>query len=431
MKFSLTSLEKKMQKILKIAQREYVETVRTKTFIISLLMTPVIIGAIVLINRRISHSISGPRPPSKVVVADLSKDLSTEIKESFDEYNTSNPERQVLLQELQADESADELAKDKVRNGRLDAYIVLEKDCVEGNGKVRSYTRGSKMSDLELASTVENLLNKAVVNRRCKLRNVSPELLAELRRRVPVENIDISSTAQEKQRKQNEQIVKAMVPFFFMFLMFMGIFGNGQQMLTSIIEEKSSRIIEVLLSAVSPFQLMAGKILGIAGIGLTVIALWGIAAYATANWQGLNIEVPVELMVYFAVYYILGFLLFSSILAAIGSVCNTIKEAQSLMTPISFIFILPMMAWPLFVEHSQGTLARAASFFPLLTPMVMILRISSSSDVSLIEILATMVILAAAVLVMTWIAARVFRTGILMYGKRPKLGEILRWLRQN
>ena len=420
-----------MQKILKIAQREYVETVKTKTFIIGLLMTPVIIGAIVLINRRIFHSISGPRPPRKAIVTDLSKELSDDIKASFDEYNASHPEKQILLQELQTDESADEPAKNKVRKGQLDAYFVLDKDSVEGNGKIRSYTRSSKMSDLDLVSTVENLLNRAVVNRRCKLRNVSIELLAELRRRVPVEHIDISATAQEKQRKQGEQIIKTMVPFFFMFLMFMGIFGNGQQMLTSIIEEKSSRVIEVLLSAVSPFQLMAGKILGIAGIGLTVISLWGIAAYATANWQGLNIEVSVELMLYFAVYYILGFLLFSSILAAVGSVCNTIKEAQSLMMPISFIFILPMMAWPLFVEHSEGTLARAASFFPLLAPMVMILRVSSSSDVSLIEILATMAVLAVAVLAVMWAAAKVFRTGILVYGKRPGLREVIRWLRQN
>ena len=175
---------------------------------------------------------------------------------------------------------------------------------------------------------------------------------------------------------------------------------------------------------------MTGKILGIACVGMTVIALWSIAAYATAGWQDLNIEIPVELILYFVVYYVLGFLLFSSILAAIGSVCNTIKEAQSLMMPISFIFILPIMAWPLFVEHPEGTMAKAASFFPLLTPMVMILRISSSSDVSLIEILATMVVLAAAVLAVIWLAAKIFRTGVLMYGKRPNLTEIFLWLRQ-
>jgi ABC-2 type transport system permease protein len=420
-----------MRKILKIAQREYVETVKTKAFIFSLLMTPVIIGAIVLINKYIAHSISGPHPPRKIVITDLSKELPDELKASFDEYNASHPEKQILPGELQTDDSADEQTKNKVRNGQLDAYFVLDKDCVEGNGRIRCYTRSSKMSDLDFVSTAENLLNGAVVNRRCKLQNVSPALLAELRRRVPVEQIDISSTSQEKQRKEGEQIFKTMVPFFFLFLMFMGIFGNGQQMLTSIIEEKSSRIIEVLLSAVSPFQLMAGKILGIAAIGLTVIAMWGVAAYATAEWQGLNIEIPVELMLYFAVYYVLGFLLFSTLLAAIGSVCNTIKEAQSIMMPISLIFVLPMMAWPVFAEHPEGTLAKTVSFFPLLTPMIMVLRISSSPDVPLVEILATIAVLAATVLAVMWAGAKIFRTGILMYGKRPRIWEVVRWLRQN
>jgi ABC-2 type transport system permease protein len=420
-----------MRKILKIAQREYIETVKTKAFIISLLMTPVIIGAIVLINKYIIHSISGPRPPRKVVVTDLSKELSDDIKASFEEYNSSHRNKQILLDEVQTGDIADEQTKNKVRNGQLDAYFVLDKDCVEGKGRIFSYTCSSKMSDLEFVSTVENVLNGAVVNRRCKLSNVSPELLAELRRRVPVEHIDISSTTGEKQRKEGEQIIKTMVPFFFLFLMFMGIFGNGQQMLTSIIEEKSSRIIEVLLSAVSPFQLMSGKILGVAGVGLTVIGMWGVAAYGTAGWQGLDIKVSVELMLYFVVYYILGFLLFSSILAAVGSVCNTIKEAQSVMMPISLIFILPIMAWPIFVEHPEGTLAKGASFFPLLTPMIMILRISSSPDVPIIEIVATMAVLAAAMLAVMWAGSKIFRTGILMYGKRPRIWEIVRWIRQN
>jgi ABC-2 type transport system permease protein len=418
-----------MQKILKIAHREYIETVKTKAFIIGLLMTPVIIGAIVIINGYVSQSISGPRPPRRIEVADLSNELSDEIEASFDEYNESNPEKQVLLQELRADGNTGEAAKEKVRSGRLDAYFVLDKDSIEGTGKIISYTSGSKMSDLDLVSTVENVLNRAVVNRRCKLSDVSRELLDKLRRRVPVERVDISLASDEKQRRQGEQIIKAMVPFFFMFLMFMGIFANGQQMLTSIIEEKSSRIIEVLLSAVSPFQLMTGKILGVAAVGLTVMSLWGAAAYATANWQGLDVRIPVELLLYFAVYYVLGFLLFSSILAAIGSVCNTIKEAQSMMMPISFLFVLPIMAWPLFLEQPDSALVTAASFFPFLTPMIMILRISSSSDVSLLEILSTMAVLALSVLAVMWVTARVFRTGILMYGKKPGLREIIRWLR--
>lgn len=425
-----------MRKILKIAQREYIETIKTKMFVISVLMTPLIIVVILLVSSHLSRSITGPHPPRKVIVADLSKELTDEIKSSFDEYNASNPERQILLQELQADESADKLAKDKVVNGQLNAYIVLEKDSVEGTGKIRSYTRGTKMTDLDLVSTVENLLNRAVVNRRCKLRDVSPQLLAEIRRRVPVEYVDIESASEEKSIKEGEQVAKTMVSFFCMFLMFMGIFGTGQHMLNSVIEEKNSRVIEVLLSAVSSFQLMAGKIIGLAGISLTVIILWAATAYgstyyATAHLWDINIDMPVEILPYFIIYFILGFLLFSSILAGIGSMCNTIKEAQSLLMPISLIFVLPMVTWMYLVEHPNEIPARIMSFVPPLTPMVMILRLASDQHLSFLEIFASIVLLAVSVPVVMWAAARVFRTGILMYGKQPKLAEILRWIRQS
>jgi ABC-2 type transport system permease protein len=226
-----------------------------------------------------------------------------------------------------------------------------------------------------------------------------------------------------------------MVPFFFMFLMFMGIFGMGQHMLTSVIEEKNSRVMEVLLSAVSPFELMAGKIVGLAGISLTVIALWAAAAcgtvyYGAAHWWDVNIELPAEILPYFVIYFVLGFLMFSSILAGIGSVCNTLKEAQSLMMPITFIFILPMVAWFNLAQRPDGLLARVLSFLPPLTPMVMTLRLASNPPPSFLEVSASIILLAAFVPAVMWVAAKVFRTGILMYGKRPGFWEVLRWLRQ-
>ena len=435
MKSLFAWLEKAMQKILKIAQREYIEVVRTKTFILSILMTPAIIAIVVFINSRTQRSITGPRPPRTVVVADLSKQLTDQVKASFDQYNVSNPQRQILVQELYTDSSSDEPAKQKVRNGQLDAYIVLDEDTVEGAGKIHSFTRGTNIAELDLLSTVENLLNSAVVNRRCKLRDVSPELLAELRRRVPAERVDIGSPSQQKRLKEGEQIAKTMVPFFFMFLMFMGIFGMGQHMLTSVIEEKNSRVMEVLLSAVSPFELMAGKIVGLAGISLTVIALWTAAAcgtvyYGAAHWWDVNIELPAEILPYFVIYFVLGFLMFSSILAGIGSVCNTLKEAQSLMMPITFMFILPMVAWFNLAQRPDGLLARVLSFLPPLTPMVMTLRLASNPPPSFLEVSASIILLAAFVPAVMWVAAKVFRTGILMYGKRPGFWEVLRWLRQ-
>ncbi len=425
-----------MRKILKIAQREYLDVVRTKTFILSILMTPAIIGIVFFINSRTRRSFTGPRPPREVVVADLTNELADEIKASFDQHNKSSPQRQIVLQDFAADSSLDESAKKKVRAGKLDAYFVLDKDCVKGKGKIHSFTRGANIDELELLSTVEDALNSAVVNRRCRLRNVPQELMSELQRRVPRERVDIGSASQQKRLREGEQVAKMMIPFFFMFLMFMGIFGMGQHILTSVIEEKNSRVMEVLLSAVSPFELMAGKIIGLAGISLTVMGLWtaaavGTAYYGAARWWNISLEIPTEILPYFIIYFVLGFLLFSSILAGVGAICNTLKEAQSLMMPISFIFILPMLLWFNLVMHPNSLLARVLSFLPPLTPMIMTLRLASAQRPPLLEIIASILLLAAFVPATVWVAAKVFRIGVLMYGKRPGLREILRWVMQS
>lgn len=423
-----------MQKILKVAQREYVETAKTKTFILSILMLPVMIVVIIFFGRRLARSKAAPRPPIKIAVTDLSNELSAQIKTSFDEHNTSHPQRQILLQELQAQETSDTFerqGKTKLRQGQLDAYVVVDADILKGSGKIHFYTYKPKPVNLDVFSTIEHLVSEAVFEQRCKLRNLSPELLAELRN-VPIETVEIGSTEDEERvQKDGDRITRMLVPFFFMYLLFLGIISMGQQMLSSIIEEKSSRVIEVLLSAMSPFQLMAGKILGLVGIGLTVVCLWGVAAYLTARWQGLNVEVAPGILPYFTIYYILAFLLFSSFMVGVGSICNTIKETQSLMTPVMLICVVPIIAWQNIIQHPGGTLARVLSFVPPTTPMVMILRLSAGPDIWIVEIFASIVLLAAAVLAAIWVAAKVFRTGILMYGKRPGLREVLRWLRQS
>jgi ABC-2 type transport system permease protein len=327
--------------------------------------------------------------------------------------------------------STEAKGKDKLRNGQLDVYVVLDEDIIEGPGKIRVYTYKPKPANVDAFWTIENFFRKAVENRRYEIEKIDQKLLARLRH-VPLERLEIGAEeGKEKVQSQGQRIVGMMVPFFFMYLIFMGMVGTGQHMLSSIIEEKNSRIIEVLLSAVSPFQLMAGKILGLAGIGLTVMALWSAAAFAAARWQGLNVGVGPELMVYFVIYYILGYLLVSAILTGIGSVCNTIKETQSLMMPVMLIFIIPLMGWFKLVQSPNGTLARVLSFFPPVTPMVMILRLSAGSGIWFVEIAVSILVLAVAVVLVIWAAAKIFRTGILMYGKKPGLFEILRWLRQS
>jgi len=422
-----------MQKILRIAQREYLDTVKTKTFLLGLLMVPFIIGGMIFFVGRMARGKGGRLPPIRVAVTDLSKGLSAKIKTCFDEHDKGHPGREYRLQELPAGEDPEAVEKEgknKLRRGQVDAYVVLDKDIVEGEGKIHVYTYKPKPAKAEALWSIESPFRKAVVRRRYEIEELDRDVVRKLGN-VPINKMELGAGADEERvQSEGQRVVGMMVPFFFMYLIFMGIVGTGQQMLSSIIEEKSSRIMEVLLSAVSPFELMAGKIVGLAGIGITVTGLWAIAAYAAARSQGLSVDVTGQLMLYFVVYYILGFLMFSSVLAGVGSVCNTLKETQSLMMPIMMVFIIPLIGWFRLVQSPDGTLARVLSFVPPLTPMVMILRLSASADIWIVEIFASIVLLAVAVLGVMWAAAKVFRTGILMYGKRPGPREILRWLRQ-
>lgn len=417
-----------MHRILKVAQREYIEMAKTRMFILMVLFAPILVGLIIYFTKRATESV-GPRPPIKVAVNETDEELGNKIKNSFDNYNTSNPKRQILFEES-GQSNVEQEWKDKLRSGQLDAYVMLNEGVLGEEGRMRIYTQKPKPSIIDALWTIEHLFRDAIIQQRYELKALDQEMLGKLNK-VPIERIEIGAAGQEKVQSEAERVTRMIVPFFFMYLMFLGIFVMGQHILTSVIEEKSSRVIEVLLSAASPFELMSGKIMGLAGIGVTVISLWGGAAYMAARWQGFDIEVTCQLMVYFPVYYILGFLLFSSIMAGVGSVCNTTKEAQSLMMPLTLIFILPLIAWFKLVQSPDGILARVLSFVPPLTPMVMVLRLSADSGLWVVEIACSIIILFAAVLVMMWIAAKIFRTGILMYGKKPGLREIIRWLKQS
>jgi ABC-2 type transport system permease protein len=217
--------------------------------------------------------------------------------------------------------------------------------------------------------------------------------------------------------------------YMFVLLMFMGIMVLSQYLLTNLIEEKGSRVVEVLLSAVSPLELMAGKILGLTAAGLTGIGICIAAIAAVAKAAGMMGTISPAALALFLVYYVLGILLVSSMYAAVGSACNSLREAQGLMVPMALLFVVPLATWMEIVRHPNALFATLLSFFPPVTPMVMILRLAGSRDVPVWQIALSLVVLGAAVPVTMWAASKVFRVGVLMYGKPPKLRELLRWIR--
>ena len=226
-------------------------------------------------------------------------------------------------------------------------------------------------------------------------------------------------------------VSRAMGAFIYFFVMFMSMMTPSQMLLTSLIEEKSSRVVEVLLSAVSPLELMAGKILGLVAVGLTTAAVYVAALSVVAGSTGLLQAPSATLLALFLVYYVLGFAIYASLFASVGAACNSLKEAQTVMFPLSLILVGPFMFWMTIVQHPNGLFAVALSLFPPTAPTVMILRIAILPTPPWLEVAVSLLLLAASVPCVAWAAAKIFRTGVLLYGKPPKLGEILRWVRNS
>jgi ABC-2 type transport system permease protein len=423
-----------MDRILKIAKREYLESVKSKTFIISVLFAPIFFGFVFFFTSRLSGASKEKLEPLRVAYTDLTGKLSEQITGAFDVYNKSATNRRIEIEQVNAAkndiEKIVDQQKENLRKGLLDVYAIIDPNIIEGQGKVTLYTYKTKAYNVDAVLIVERLFDDTIRDYRYKTYNIDRALLDKIRN-VASEQIEISSAGQEeKTTGPAEQVVSMMAPFFFMYLMFLGIFANGQQLLTSIIEEKSSRIIECLLSAASPFELMAGKIIGLCTVSITVVAIWSAMAYSGVAWAGLSINITITQILLFVIYYILGFILLGAVMAGIGSICNTLKDAQNMMMPITIIVIIPMISSQNLIQNPDGMYARLLSFFPPVTSMVMVLRISAAGKISPVEIAATLVLLVLSAIAVIWLAAKVFRTGVLMYGKKPTLREVAHWLGQ-
>ncbi len=420
-----------MLKIWHVAKRELRETAKTKFFLFSFFFTPLLIFGIMALTRFTTEkAVNGPRPPKTIAVVDLSGELQADLERAFAEHNALHPDRPIhveAMNELDVDsaDAAVERVKADVRADRCDGALVVGQTVTGGSGESVFYLKTRSMGDVEFVNVVKSLHQDAVVNFRFRAHHLSADLVETLSRTAPVTPVDV--TAENEQR--GAQMGRIFVPFFFVFLMFMGIFGTSQGMLTSVIEEKNSRVVEVLLSAMDPFQLMAGKILGLAALGFAVMCAWGSLAFVAAAYNQMGDLLTASGVGYFLVYFVLGFLLFSSLFAAVGAMCNSVKEAQTMMMPLMIVVIVPLMLWPYIANFPNGKVAVLLSFLPMTSPMIMILRIASVPELSRFQILASIAVLVASIPVLMWFAAKIFRTGILMYGKPPSFGEIWRWMR--
>jgi ABC-2 type transport system permease protein len=294
----------------------------------------------------------------------------------------------------------------------------------------------ANLADTDLRVEVERAINEQQRKTEYVEKGVDAAAVQAVQRTsVPVVKLDPRKASGREQVSLADQL-RQWAPVGFVYLLWTSIFAVASLLLNNTIEEKSNRLVEVLLSSVTPGELMAGKLLGIAAVGLTMILSWIAALVGVLWWQAgpqaeqarslLDVVTRSGLLPAFVGYFVLGYLLYGSLFLALGSVCNTLKEAQNMMQPVMLVMIVPLLTMMFIPKDPNGTLARVMSWIPIYTPFVMMNRAAAGPPQW--EIVGTTVLLIAAVGFTLWLAGRIFATGILRTGQPPRLVELVRWL---
>jgi ABC-2 type transport system permease protein len=424
--------------MLLVARREYAETVRTRMFWVSAFLPVVFFVGMVLVGGGVAEKMpsAAAREPRtvwrEVAVADFSGELFAELDAVVGRYDADSPPLSIIVRDVgargQDPEDVEARLDHRVMGGGIAAYLVLPSDILSGTSSpVLHVPPGSEPG---LHGTLHGLLAEALASVRLREQGIAEETVAQVRQAPPLLQAAIAPPAQPDAEDDwpAASAGRAGAAFFFLFLMFFTMMSTAAALLTALIEERSSRVVEVLLSAVSPFQLMAGKIIGLAAVGLTVAGVCTAAVLLAAASKGILGDLPFGAFAYFLPYYLLGFLMVASLYAAVGAACNTMKEAQGMMMPVTFLFMLPVMFWWLIVRYPDSWPVLALSLFPTTSPTIMLVRMGAGGHVPALQVVASLAVLALSAPLVMWAASRAFRTAILMYGKPPKLRELLRWM---
>lgn len=411
-----------MRKALRIAQWEYIERIKNKSFILMTFFFP-----LVVIGFSFLPMLIGSQEDKETKVIGLIQkniDLAKDFEDSLQEYKTVDNQPVYLVRKFNLIKNDPQLTIDSlsslVLQKALYGFIFIEK--VNTDSFVVTYHSENILSVRDLVR-LEKKINQIITNYKLSSLNIDPEIINEVSKNYNLNTVKITSRG-----KEHFESEKAFVGgFIFTMVLMISILIAGGLLIRSIVEEKSNRVIEILLSSCSAENLMAGKIIGLSSLGLTQIFVWLLVGISITGHLILQ-YISIENLMWSVVYFTLGYIFFASLFIGIGSIGNTEQESQSIMSFLSLIIFLPLMLVFQILESSNSTLIKIFSYFPLTTTQMMTLRINFF-EVSLIEKLATILILIVSIIITVKISGKIFRIAILSYGKLPNIKEILGWLK--
>jgi ABC-2 type transport system permease protein len=418
-----------MDKIIAIIKREYLTRVRSKSFVIGTILSPLIMMSFIIVPILVVGR--GGTSDYKLVLLEQTGDaaLMTRLDQLLMENNAKSDRYTVLHVAVPAGESIESRRPplDKqVGSGEISAYMVLPQGVLNQD---KLTLRAKNVSDFANRGRIEHAVNAAISEQRLIRAGLNPEQIRTLNREVDLEV--------ENPEGQSERGQTFILAYALLLILYITILIYGVTVMRGVIEEKQSRIVEVLLSSVRPFQLMLGKLVGIGLVGLTQYFTWAIfiivistvaalPAFAMGAFKMPNI--PASLIVYFVVYFVLGYFLYATLYAAVGALVTSEEDAQQVQLPVTMFIVIPMIFSSAILRNPNSTFSIVLSLFPFFAPVLMFMRICLSQP-PFWQIGLSMLLMIFTILGAVWVSAKIYRVGILMYGKRPNLPEIMKWLR--
>lgn len=444
-----------MGKTFTIAGREYVAAVRTKAFIISVVLMPVLMGGSILVQGMLRNK--RDVNDQRFAVIDHTGKIADHIRDAVAAHNEveifktdekTQEKIQVrpryVMEVVEPDDDnllEQRLAlSQRVRDKELKAFVEIGADVITpktphgaaekpDSERVQYYSENAALDDLR--GWLSGKINDQIRNLRIAQTQVDTQAIQFVMQHVKVEGLGLATrdaaTGEIKAATKSNEMVAIFVPMAVMMMMFMMVMMGATPLINSVLEEKMQRIAEVLLGSVTPFQLMMGKLLGTVGVSLTVLAVYVIGAGVVAQRGGYSDYVPYTVLPWFLAYQVGAIVMFGAAFVALGSACNDLKEAQSLMMPIWIVLMIPMFVWLQVVKEPLSGFATGLSLCPPWTPMLMVIRMSSPVEIPAWQPWVGLLGITLVTLLCVFIAGRIFRVGILLQGKPPKISEMLRW----
>ncbi len=419
-------------RIAAVIRREYLERIRTKAFWISTLLVPVLMGGMMVIPAWLAARGGGE---FRVAVLDLSgryfDPIADEVAGMLVQPEENLEVRLIPIERGTDPEVTRERAKSRVQVQEFDGLLVLP-ETLPDEGQPEYVA--PNVAAFRLLMVLERSVNNVLVAERLTSAGLDPERVGELTRRVDLKTFKLGAGGEET-RDQGQAFL---LSYFFVLIIYMTVLMYGMYVMRGVLEEKSSHIVEVIISTVKPFELMLGKVLGIGAVGLTQMLLWsslGLALSAplvlgAVGLAGLELPtIPLSLMVFFVVYFVLGYLLFGTLYAGVGAAFDTEQDAQNFQAVITIFLVIPLVLIVQIMNQPDGALSVVLSLIPFFTPILMFLRMTLT-QVPPVQIAASVVLMVAAILVMAWLVGKIYRVGILMHGSKPKIKDLARWLRE-